>query len=123
MPETELPLTLPETDNFKPSGSPESPLANISDWVSFTDPQTGACLPLTALPLCRHVHHSSALDTLQLWCHLCLSISLKAVQAHSLATFPAVPVCEFGGSSAVLTHVVWQSLLVPQMECWLLVHV
>ena len=44
VPESELPLTLPETDNFKPSGSPESPLANISDWVTFTDLQTGALL-------------------------------------------------------------------------------
>lgn len=41
VPESELPLVLPETDKFKPSGSPESPLANISDWVSFTDPETG----------------------------------------------------------------------------------
>jgi leucyl-tRNA synthetase len=39
--EEELPLTLPETDDFKPSGSPESPLANIKDWVEFTDPATG----------------------------------------------------------------------------------
>ena len=42
MPESDLPLTLPETDNFKPSGTPESPLANISDWVTFTDDKTGA---------------------------------------------------------------------------------
>ncbi|BDA40495.1 Leucine-tRNA ligase [Coccomyxa sp. Obi] len=39
--EDDLPLTLPETDNFKPSGSPESPLANIREWVEFTDPRTG----------------------------------------------------------------------------------
>lgn len=39
--EDDLPLTLPETDNFKPSGSPESPLANIRDWVEFADPRTG----------------------------------------------------------------------------------
>ena len=43
MPESELPLVLPETDNFKPSGSPESPLANVTEWVSFTDPETGPC--------------------------------------------------------------------------------
>ena len=30
---TELPLELPETDNFKPSDSGESPLANCSDWL------------------------------------------------------------------------------------------
>ena len=44
MPESELPLMLPETDNFRPSGSPESPLAAVSDWVSFTDPSTGPFL-------------------------------------------------------------------------------
>lgn len=37
----DLPLTLPETNDFKPSGSPESPLANIKDWVEFTDEKTG----------------------------------------------------------------------------------
>ena len=32
-----LPLVLPRTDNFKPSGSGESPLANITDWVELPD--------------------------------------------------------------------------------------
>ncbi|KAI8470252.1 MAG: hypothetical protein J3K34DRAFT_262668 [Monoraphidium minutum] len=41
VPEGELPLTLPDTDDFKPSGTPESPLANITDWVNTTDPETG----------------------------------------------------------------------------------
>lgn len=41
IPEEELPLVLPETDNFKPSGMAESPLANITDWMEYTDPQTG----------------------------------------------------------------------------------
>ncbi|EIE26840.1 putative leucyl tRNA synthetase [Coccomyxa subellipsoidea C-169] len=39
--EEDLPLTLPETDNFRPSGTPESPLANITEWVHFVDPKTG----------------------------------------------------------------------------------
>jgi len=29
-----LPLTLPETDNYKPSGDAQSPLANIPEWVN-----------------------------------------------------------------------------------------
>jgi leucyl-tRNA synthetase len=33
---------LPDTDNFKPSGTPESPLANIQEWVNTVDPATGA---------------------------------------------------------------------------------
>jgi len=32
--EKQLPLTLPETDNFKPSGNGEPPLAMITDWVN-----------------------------------------------------------------------------------------
>lgn len=39
--EEELPLRLPKTDNIKPSGTGESPLANITDWVNVVDPKTG----------------------------------------------------------------------------------
>jgi leucyl-tRNA synthetase len=41
LPEEQLPLTLPETNNFKPSGSGESPLANLEDWMATTDPASG----------------------------------------------------------------------------------
>jgi leucyl-tRNA synthetase len=41
LPESALPLVLPDTDNFRPSGSPESPLAAIEGWVATTDPGTG----------------------------------------------------------------------------------
>jgi leucyl-tRNA synthetase len=41
LPEELLPLRLPETDNFKPSGSGESPLANLTDWLTTTDPASG----------------------------------------------------------------------------------
>jgi leucyl-tRNA synthetase len=35
MKESELPLTLPESSNFKSAGTGEGPLANLKDWVSF----------------------------------------------------------------------------------------
>lgn len=41
VPETELPLILPKTDQIKPSGTGESPLAGIKDWVEVVDPETG----------------------------------------------------------------------------------
>lgn len=41
VPETELPLQLPKTDNIKPSGTGESPLANIEDWVHVVNSETG----------------------------------------------------------------------------------
>jgi leucyl-tRNA synthetase len=37
----ELPVVLPELDEFKPSGTPEGPLANASEWLHTTDPRTG----------------------------------------------------------------------------------
>ncbi|MCE5038349.1 leucine--tRNA ligase [Staphylococcus auricularis] len=41
VPEDELPLLLPETDEIKPSGTGESPLANIDDFVNVVDEETG----------------------------------------------------------------------------------
>lgn len=39
--EKELPVKLPNLDNFKPAGTGESPLANAEKWIEYTDPATG----------------------------------------------------------------------------------
>jgi leucyl-tRNA synthetase len=41
VPESELPIVLPKTKEIKPSGTGESPLANITEWVNTVDPETG----------------------------------------------------------------------------------
>ena len=41
LPEEHLPVVLPETSNFKPSGTGESPLSNLQDWVTTIDPTSG----------------------------------------------------------------------------------
>lgn len=41
VPESELPLCLPVTSDIRPSGTGESPLANIDEWVNVIDPETG----------------------------------------------------------------------------------
>ena len=41
VPENELPLMLPETDNFEPGENGESPLAKMTDWVNTTCPVCG----------------------------------------------------------------------------------
>ncbi|MCJ8011462.1 leucine--tRNA ligase [Paenibacillus sp. KQZ6P-2] len=41
VPEDQLPLLLPDVDQIKPSGTGESPLANVTDWVETVDPETG----------------------------------------------------------------------------------
>jgi leucyl-tRNA synthetase len=39
--ESELPVKLPDMEDFQPSGTGESPLANAVDWLDYTDPETG----------------------------------------------------------------------------------
>lgn len=41
VPEDQLPLLLPDVDAITPSGTGESPLANVTDWVNTIDPETG----------------------------------------------------------------------------------
>jgi leucyl-tRNA synthetase len=39
MEDKDLPLTLPDSDNFKPSGTGEGPLANLKNWIDFAPGQ------------------------------------------------------------------------------------
>jgi leucyl-tRNA synthetase len=41
VPETELPLLLPELDDFRPAGERDTPLERARDWIETTDPETG----------------------------------------------------------------------------------
>ena len=42
VPEDQLPLTLPEVESYQPTGTGESPLADIEEWVNTTCPCCGA---------------------------------------------------------------------------------
>ena len=42
VPEDQLPLTLPKVDKYEPSGTGESPLANVESWVNCKCPVCGA---------------------------------------------------------------------------------
>ncbi len=41
LPESVLPVSLPEVDTYQPTGTGESPLAIIDEWVNTEDPETG----------------------------------------------------------------------------------
>ena len=41
VPEEDLPLTLPELEDYKPTGTGEPPLAKATDWVNVVDKATG----------------------------------------------------------------------------------
>lgn len=42
VPEDQLPVTLPEVEKYEPTGTGESPLAGIDEWVNTTCPKCGA---------------------------------------------------------------------------------
>jgi leucyl-tRNA synthetase len=49
LPESALPLLLPEVTSYLPSGTGESPLANVTDWVDiWYDFTTGAAVPASS---------------------------------------------------------------------------
>ena len=50
LPEEQLPLLLPETDNFMPSKSGESPLAHLEDWVAVETPSGRARRETNTMP-------------------------------------------------------------------------
>ena len=39
--ECDLPLNLPELEDFKPTGTGEPPLSKAGEWLDYTDPETG----------------------------------------------------------------------------------
>ena len=41
IPESDLPVRLPEVDKYEPTGTGEPPLANATDWLNTKDPETG----------------------------------------------------------------------------------
>lgn len=41
VPESELPVLLPDIDHIEPTGTGESPLASVPEWVNTVDPETG----------------------------------------------------------------------------------
>ncbi len=41
VPESELPVVLPELEDYKPTENGEPPLARAKDWLKWTDPKTG----------------------------------------------------------------------------------
>lgn len=54
LPESELPLLLPETDSYEPGDNGESPLSKMTDWVETTCPKCGG-----------HAHRET--DTMPQW--------------------------------------------------------
>ncbi len=73
VPEASLPLRLPETKSYQPTGTGESPLAAITEWVDiWFDAATGAAVPATeARPAPHYVLARRETNTMPQWAGSC----------------------------------------------------
>jgi leucyl-tRNA synthetase len=74
VPECFLPLSLPDTDNYKPSGDAQSPLANIPSWVEvWLDAGSGETRPRegSAAPSGEWVEGCRETNTMPQWAGSC----------------------------------------------------
>lgn len=73
VPETSLPLVLPEVVSYQPTGTGESPLAAITDWVDiWYDAATGAAVPASsARPAAHWVPARRETNTMPQWAGSC----------------------------------------------------
>ena len=89
VPDEELPVRLPEVESYKPSGTGESPLATVEDWLDIT------------LPDGRKARET---NTMPPWAGSCLLHCLGPItrQAWSAAKEYWMPVDLYGAEHAVL---------------------
>ncbi len=73
VPESSLPLTLPEVTSYQPTGTGESPLAGITDWVDiWYDAATGAAVPASQpQPAPHYVLARRETNTMPQWAGSC----------------------------------------------------
>ncbi len=73
VPEASLPLILPEVTSYQPTGTGESPLATITEWVDiWYDAATGAAVPATEpRPAANWVRARRETNTMPQWAGSC----------------------------------------------------
>ena len=113
LPFDSLPLELPETDDYKPSGNGESPLANIKEWVNiFVNIETGET---NAKPKCdKCVSSRRETNTMPQWAGSCwyylryLSPHYdKALVDPAALKYWGMPDFYIGGSEHAVLHLLY----------------
>ncbi|MDB6113221.1 MAG: leuS [Lacunisphaera sp.] len=135
VPESALPLTLPEVTSYLPSGSGESPLANATDWVEiWYDFHTGQSVPATSArpPGDSWVFGRRETNTMPQWAGSCWYYlryldpqNSKAIASPEAMKYWDVPDLYVGGAEHAVLHLLyarfWHKVLfdigaVPQNE-------
>ncbi|MBA3849374.1 MAG: leucine--tRNA ligase [Opitutus sp.] len=135
LPETALPLPLPDVQSYLPSGTGESPLANVGEWLDiWFDAETGAAVPASQGKPAGDtwVRGRRETNTMPQWAGSCWYY-LRYLDPQNAATFASkdalnywgVPDLYVGGAEHAVLHLLyarfWHKVLfdlgaVPQAE-------
>jgi leucyl-tRNA synthetase len=135
LPDSALPLTLPPVESYLPSGTGESPLANVTDWLEiWLNVQTGEAVPAaTARPAGdAWVRARRETNTMPQWAGSCWYYlryldpqNAKAIASPEALKYWDVPDLYVGGAEHAVLHLLyarfWHKVLfdlgvVPQAE-------
>ncbi|HEY0946706.1 MAG TPA: leucine--tRNA ligase [Opitutaceae bacterium] len=135
LPATGLPLTLPDVQSYLPSGTGESPLANVTDWLEiWVDLETGAAVPATQPKPAGDawVRGRRETNTMPQWAGSCWYYlryldpkNDTAIASPELLRYWGVPDLYVGGAEHAVLHLLyarfWHKVLfdlgvVPQSE-------
>jgi leucyl-tRNA synthetase len=117
LPESALPLLLPEVTSYQPTGTGESPLAAIPDWIDvWYQPVTGEAVPASSPrpegPLWMHARRES--NTMPQWAGSCWYYlryldprNSSAISDPKLLKYWGVPDLYVGGAEHAVLHLLY----------------
>ena len=117
LPETALPLRLPDVQSYQPTGTGESPLAAIPDWIDiWYNPTTGAAVPASRPRPegAGWIHARRESNTMPQWAGSCWYYlryldpqNPRAISDRKLLEYWGVPDLYVGGAEHAVLHLLY----------------
>jgi len=116
LPASSLPLELPKVQSYEPTGTGESPLAGVTEWLEiWHEPQTGASVPASEpRPAAHWVRARRETNTMPQWAGSCWYYlryldpqNADALAAPELLRYWGTPDIYVGGAEHAVLHLLY----------------
>jgi leucyl-tRNA synthetase len=98
VPEKALPLRLPDVEHYQPTGTGESPLAAVTDWLEiWYNPATGEALPATKAQPAGFIRARRETNTMPQWAGSCWYY-LRYLEPHNDAAIASPEALAYWGT-------------------------